>query len=408
MHNIISTGPPQAHSAATPPSPFFGSDSEEQHPPDEELVDFELGTIHSFSRALKEEGYVAAILLKYLAYRVFYSRKQIRGKKWTYETLDELASRYPYLSRSAIDRALRQVQGSILEIDTFNKRAGDRTRWYAFVDETWLKTVNSQLVYFRVDDAVKYGVPTAVVLRNITYWVGRNWVHQPGYEWHRFSATEMAEKLPFSKTVILKALKTLAGVELERRECPGWDRAHEYRLVHPERFMDPTLARGHPAHLHGSDWDIHGRKWDIHGVNRNTHGVIRDMHGVDRDSVTCWRTIGDTVGDADGENSLTEVTPACPQEAQLSPELLAHLGDKDRRGDSVTTTHCDNGSGGQFRTLDEAMAYLRSKLAPEELDRLQNTPRGLSPSFCDLFLVDYANQLRARDQDAPLGISHVE
>lgn len=71
------------------------------------------------------------------------------GKTWSYQTLDEIAAHFPYLSKSEVFELLeklclgkgRRSQKDELDFepvlikDNFNKKKYDRTTWYAFIDE---------------------------------------------------------------------------------------------------------------------------------------------------------------------------------------------------------------------------------------------------------------------------------
>jgi hypothetical protein len=66
----------------------------------------------------------------------------------------------PYLKRSTIYDTLQKLgkAGGPLEIGAYNKKGYDRTSWFAFRDDNVRKQAqSSEPVYFRVDDAVKYG-----------------------------------------------------------------------------------------------------------------------------------------------------------------------------------------------------------------------------------------------------------
>lgn len=61
---------------------------------------------------------------------------QREGRTWTYNTIKAFTDLFPYLSTGQIRRTLdRLVELKVLVTGTFNERAVDRTKWYAFFDE---------------------------------------------------------------------------------------------------------------------------------------------------------------------------------------------------------------------------------------------------------------------------------
>lgn len=58
------------------------------------------------------------------------------GRTWTYNSVKAFTELFPYLSAGQIRRTLeRLVELGVLVTGTFNERAVDRTKWYAFYDE---------------------------------------------------------------------------------------------------------------------------------------------------------------------------------------------------------------------------------------------------------------------------------
>jgi len=66
------------------------------------------------------------------------------GRTWTYNSIKAFTDLFPYLSAGQIRRTLdRLVELKVLITGTFNERAVDRTKWYAFFDECiWLPQQN--------------------------------------------------------------------------------------------------------------------------------------------------------------------------------------------------------------------------------------------------------------------------
>ncbi len=64
-------------------------------------------------------------------------RNLIEGRTWTYQTREEIAAHFPYLSVEVVRRTCEKLvkQRKILITSTHNKTPFDKTLWYAFADE---------------------------------------------------------------------------------------------------------------------------------------------------------------------------------------------------------------------------------------------------------------------------------
>lgn len=59
------------------------------------------------------------------------------GRTWTYNTVDALCLQFPYLTKDQIRRALEKlVDAGVMMAGCFNDSRVDRTKWYAFADES--------------------------------------------------------------------------------------------------------------------------------------------------------------------------------------------------------------------------------------------------------------------------------
>lgn len=82
-----------------------------------------------------------ATFINHLQYRIGENRSEGRyfydGRYWTYNSTNSLIERlYPYWSQDQMDRIIKKlVDAGVILIGNYNKMPGDRTRWYAFVDE---------------------------------------------------------------------------------------------------------------------------------------------------------------------------------------------------------------------------------------------------------------------------------
>ena len=126
--------------------------------------------IHSLSRAQANRyGVNGAILLSYMINRIKSSQNVREGRRWFYSSVADLAKNYEYLSQTAIFNArntLTADNGPIIK-GNFNRRRGDKTTWYSVHDERTLQVPEDDVLYFRVSDAVDYGVLEAILLQNL-------------------------------------------------------------------------------------------------------------------------------------------------------------------------------------------------------------------------------------------------
>ena len=183
-----------------------------------------------------------------------------------------------------------------LLIGNFNKRSYDRTRWYAFRDHQVQRRLQTEPLYFKVADAVAYGMTEAVILLNLAYWIGKNRQNQPNYQFHRLSPTTLAEHLPYTVSTLKRALKHLTDdntrVLLVRRGVGGHG-ALEYAFADESRLQGdemtesgsgPNLDR--PQMSRGSDLNMAGSNLDMASSNLNMGGPILDMGGPNLDNNT--------------------------------------------------------------------------------------------------------------------------
>lgn len=97
--------------------------------------------MHSFSvEVAKEVGVNAAILLQGIKWWCDKNRANDKhfhdGLYWTYNSTRAWTELYPYLSKSAINTAIKKLEdmGYILT-GNYNKSSYDRTKWFAITDE---------------------------------------------------------------------------------------------------------------------------------------------------------------------------------------------------------------------------------------------------------------------------------
>ena len=173
---------------------------------------------HGFSRTVaKRYGVNAAIVLGYLSYKIHHSQNERDGKKWYYGTLDEITKAFPYLKRSAVYEALKQLTGEcgVLITGIYNKKKYDRTTWYAFKNKAASELAERSVIYYKVQDAALLDVAKAVLLGNLRYLIDKNKHKNPNNSLHPMSPTELADVLPFSRATIQRKLKELVEADGE-------------------------------------------------------------------------------------------------------------------------------------------------------------------------------------------------
>lgn len=165
---------------------------------------------HSFNGQLAQQlGITDAIVLKYMAARTRTSTNVRAGKKWFYMTGDELAMKFPYLSKSGVEKAIKRLRAEgHIEIAKYNKLPFDMTRWF-HVPQEYQDASEEKPIVFDVDVAVAHGVPAAVLLHNYRYHTEKNG------SGHRMSPAALNQYLPFlSKPTIKRVLKNLRAANL--------------------------------------------------------------------------------------------------------------------------------------------------------------------------------------------------
>lgn len=81
----------------------------------------------------KEIGLNESVVFLQIQFWIKGSNNVRDGQRWTYQTLEKMqADAFPFLSRGAIDRAIRSLETlGLIIIANYNVRKSDRTRWFA-------------------------------------------------------------------------------------------------------------------------------------------------------------------------------------------------------------------------------------------------------------------------------------
>lgn len=78
-------------------------------------------------------GFNESVVLMQLEFLISISNHVIQEKAWTWQSLEDLKSKhFPWWSIATISRTLKSLEGQgLIFIDSFNKRKGDKTQWFA-------------------------------------------------------------------------------------------------------------------------------------------------------------------------------------------------------------------------------------------------------------------------------------
>lgn len=98
---------------------------------------------HSFYASLAVlVGIIPAIILTQIEFWVkknCENKKNFReGRYWTYNSIEDIAKYFPYLSARQINYAIKRLKDEdLILIDNFNKNNLDRTAWYTISDKCY-------------------------------------------------------------------------------------------------------------------------------------------------------------------------------------------------------------------------------------------------------------------------------
>lgn len=177
--------------------------------------------VHSFSRSFAaDHGATAAMLLKFIAYKVSRSQNKRDGRAWYFDSAKKISARFPYLSASTISSQVKSLEAKgLLEIGNYNLWKRDRTQWFHVTEEV-AERVNADQISFDANAAKDHGVLAAVLHYNLVHFIrlrvkkkvkAKSEVKAPN---HVMSPKLLATLLPFSESAIKKALKKLVDAGL--------------------------------------------------------------------------------------------------------------------------------------------------------------------------------------------------
>ena len=122
---------------------------------------------HSFNTEIAEKyGIEEAIIIEHL---VFWIQKNIANDKhgrdglyWTYNSAQAFNEIFPYMSPQKISRILRKLEKlEIIKSGCFNRRKGDRTKWYTIIGRRVIHVYSNQCLKMKngSDQCLKVNEP---------------------------------------------------------------------------------------------------------------------------------------------------------------------------------------------------------------------------------------------------------
>ena len=166
-----------------------------------------------FSRTLaKKVRVIPALILRYIAFKVYSVRHQRNGKLWYYATYREIAKQYSFLNPSTINRAISSlVEAKLLITGNYNRRKGDKTRWFS-VSEEARNQCDADLIYFDPCDANAVGIKAAIVWYHLQYTLRNKPELLKNGVWLKVWPSDLAAYQPLSKLEAHNALTKLVKI----------------------------------------------------------------------------------------------------------------------------------------------------------------------------------------------------
>ena len=198
---------------------------------------------HAYNRYLaKQLGIPAALIVKYLAFRIRKSKGVENGVQWHCQSVADITRQYPYLSASAVHAVLTKIPPTVLVHKRVkDRRTGALSTSYSIPNSKTFEVVAKDLIYFSADHAKEYGIHEAILLHKIQHWVRLRRRTQPDYRFHPMPQGDLATKLCISRASIARALNNLvAKGALEKKRKAG-SKVPGYAL---SPALDPTAPTG--------------------------------------------------------------------------------------------------------------------------------------------------------------------
>jgi hypothetical protein len=254
-----------------------------------------MNNLHSFSLTVANKyGDIPAIIFGYLSFKIHQSKHNYEGRQWYFETLNDIAKRYPYLRRATIHQAIQKLtaKNGLLITGDFNKKRYDRTKWYAFKDKEASKLASRNKVWFDIDDAFYLDITKAVLINLLAYTITEKRKDDPNYNAHPLSATELASFLPYGKSTIKRKLKALVDSDFVFEPATYIDHWTPTSFKFSECWKSEKLeknanvsnckstveqAQSHICNMVGSNLDMVGSNLDMVGSNLDDYTYYKTL-----------------------------------------------------------------------------------------------------------------------------------
>lgn len=201
-------------------------------------------TDHAFSRNLAEEfGIPAALVVKYLSFRISKSKKvNGHGQQSHCESIESIAQHYPYLSVTAIHEAIRRIPTTLLpRREEFNRKTKARSTSYS-IARPLAERAGRDLVHFSPTVATQHGIPAAIVLHRLEHEIRLKLKSDITQRFHPVSPTALGEKVGLSRSTVNRAINTLLAAQLIERDETSTARHPKYAVVVPAAKPESTQA----------------------------------------------------------------------------------------------------------------------------------------------------------------------
>ncbi len=246
--------------------------------------------LHFYSRQIAEElnpkqhDVAAATVIQNLSFwqKNNYRQTLINGKRYCFRSLTELEKDCPYLTKSAIHKALKRLEKK-LGNKFLIKRDKDKL-WFSIAEELISKlkirsrqgmscNVNVMNSFF-TDDAVKTGnIRSAVLLQNLKYQL-KNFqkpkTDAEGNKYGELSPKKLCGILNFSEDTIQRSLADMClnGHLISHKSDPSY-----YTL--PDGFKAPEKSESkeklEAAEVHSEAAEIHNQTAEVHSQAAEVH-----------------------------------------------------------------------------------------------------------------------------------------
>jgi len=240
--------------------------------------------LHKFSPLLarklndKQPDVVGATVLYNLSLwqRNNYKQTLLEGRRYSFRSLSELREDLPYLSRSAIHKALIRLENKLG--NQFLIKRDKNKLWFSIGERILNKQKGDKCLGFSSLDAYRLDdIRSAVILNNLRY--GLSVYKKPkedglGNRYAKLTPSVLAPLLGFSEDTVGRALQKMrcAGGPLLQHPSDS-----AYYALRREFWGQADVPNVHVADVHSETAVVHGRTAEVHMTAADVH----DYPGTD-------------------------------------------------------------------------------------------------------------------------------